>query len=147
MSKERLFSRPIDGALFLFNRGFKVFPCKQNNKEPAFPGWQEWAVTATAKKIQDYGTANPMNNWGVACGINMLAVLDVDTKPEKDGRKTLLEFEKLHGALPQTFTVVTPSGGKHHYFIGECKNSVGQIGKGLDTPLLGFSSGDRSHTL
>jgi len=46
---------------------------------------------------------------------NGLLVLDVDNK-KSDGRKSLIELEALHGSLPLTYTVQTPSGGFHYYF-------------------------------
>jgi hypothetical protein len=43
-------------------------------------------------------------------------VVDIDTKPGKVGAQTLAGLEMLHGRLPRTLTVRSPSGGLHYYF-------------------------------
>ena len=70
--------QPVDGALLMFDKGYKVFPLKANKKTPSNAGWQKWAETADRQKIENFGTANSMNNWGVYCGPSNLAVIDID---------------------------------------------------------------------
>lgn len=130
------FARPVDGALYCFEKGFKVFPLRPNNKKPAFEGWQEWANTCTRKRIEEYGRANPTHNWGVSCEHSTLFVLDIDNKKEK-GSATLILKESEHGDLPECFTVYTPTGGFHKYFSGSGKSTAGAIGPGLDTRSIG----------
>jgi hypothetical protein len=55
-------------------------------------------------------------NWGIALKKSKLIVVDVDTKPGKSGQQTFDALELLHGPLPETFTIRTPSGGSHYYF-------------------------------
>jgi hypothetical protein len=51
-------------------------------------------------------------NYGVNAGASDLVIVDVDTKHGIDGFANLATL----GALPRTFTVRSPSGGKHFYF-------------------------------
>jgi len=66
-------------------------------------------------------------------------VLDVDDKNGKRGSDTLADLEAEYGKLPETVTVLTPSGGKHLYFttIVEVRNDSGQLGEGLDIRGVG----------
>lgn len=68
---------------------------------------------------------------GLATGAKSgVFVLDVDMKNGKDGLATLAKL----GPLPPTYTVATPSGGKHFYFSHpgwRVKNSGGALGKDL----------------
>ena len=131
------FKRPLDGALEMHRRGYKVFPLQENGKRPAFEGWQDWALNATEKKIEDYGTANPLSNWGVYCGPSGLCVIDIDTKDGHNGAKSLKRLQDQYGQLPETTTVETPSGGYHLYYEGETKSVNGQLGDGLDVKSRG----------
>jgi hypothetical protein len=59
-------------------------------------------------------------------------VFDVD--PKHGGDIALEEFEERNGNLPDTWTVKTGGGGRHHYFgvdTAVC-NTIGQVGPGLD---------------
>lgn len=117
---------PVKGALFLAEKyGFKVFPLLVNDKKPAFANWQAWSSTATLKKIKDFGTANPVNNWGVHAGASDLIVIDLDTK---NGQNGLASITAALGGKPQkTFTVKTPSGGLHLYYRGSAAPAVGVL--------------------
>lgn len=65
-------------------------------------------------------------------------VLDIDAKPESDGRVWLAEMEAQHGPLPTDAMVHTPSGGRHYYWRltpsdGQMvRGSVGQVAPGVD---------------
>lgn len=132
-----IFSRPVDGALWCIDRGLKVFPCKPNDKKPAFPGWQSWAETASRQKVEDYGRANPTNNWAVYCGASNIAVIDIDNKGAVKGSQTLTALIEKYGKIPETLTVATPSGGFHKYYVGNIKSTVAALGPGIDTRSLG----------
>lgn len=127
------FIKPVDGALYAVSLGFKVFPVVPNGKEPALQDWQNWAETATQKKIVEFGTANPLHNWAVYCGGSELTVLDVDIKKDRPGMQSLKELQDRFKPLPSTFTVRTPTGGMHQYFTGAGRNTTGLLGIGLDT--------------
>lgn len=132
-----LFKKPLDGALFLAELGYKLFPLKPNTKLPAFEGWQKWAETASIQKITDYGKANPIFNWAIYCGASKLIVVDVDNKNNKSGSKTIKQLIANGNALPETLTIETPTGGYHLYFTGQCKSQAGVLGEGLDVKSTG----------
>jgi hypothetical protein len=96
-------------ALALAARGFRIFPCKPDAKEPAFSGWQE-AATTDADLIAAWWSGMYRDaNIGVATGKGLL-VLDFDTKNGKQGLKSLDQLK-----LPWGYRVQTPSGGIHVY--------------------------------
>jgi putative DNA primase/helicase len=79
-------------------------------------------------------TGWPDANVGIVTGeASDLFVLDIDTK--HNGHKELERLIAIHGPLPATPVVYTPSGGTHYYFRrprGGCKNSTSQVGRGID---------------
>ncbi len=129
-------TRPVDGALYLASKGFKVFPLRSGDKRPSFEGWQEWATTDKSK-ILSWSAANAAANWGVFAGGSGLCVIDLDKKEGRDGEASLMDLELAEGSLPTTLTVRTPTGGKHLYFVGNIKNSVDTLGRGIDTRGVG----------
>ncbi len=121
----------LAGALAMANKGFRVFPCKANSKEPACM-WQQDATT-DPNVIRAWFSASPDMNYGVAMDHKHF-VLDLDSKNGKDGRKDLEALEINNSDLPNTFIVGTPSGGFHIYLAGSAANSVGkkELGGGID---------------
>ena len=91
----------------------------------------KWGELAPGEKILDPST-DPA--YGIATGSRSggLVVLDLDTKPGRDG----LEWARnAPGPLPATFTVRTPSGGLHFYFsapVDPVSNSSDKIAPGVD---------------
>lgn len=67
-------------------------------------------------------------------------VVDFDRKKGKDGVKSIGELEAQHGKLPETLTVITPSGGEHRYFHGPdhsyktCADACGLPGVDIRAP-------------
>lgn len=137
MLDEIFFTRPVDGALFMHEKGFRVFPCKPNAKTPAIDNWQDWAENCTTRRIQDFGTANPTNNWGVYCGPSDLLVVDLDNKPGKNGAQSMSHLVAHNSPLPKTLVVQTPSGGQHIYYVGSQRSTVSTLGPGIDTRGIG----------
>jgi hypothetical protein len=73
-------------------------------------------------------------NYGILCGkVNNLIVVDLDLeKTKKDDRFVPSGFDKIKEYIDEfgnfdTFTVKTPSGGLHYYFIYESKNKATNI--------------------
>ncbi|MDJ0342091.1 bifunctional DNA primase/polymerase [Streptomyces sp. H10-C2] len=73
--------------------------------------------------------------YGIACGLppHHLIGLDLDVKHGLDGTATLTATASTHGfTVPDTVTVLTPSGGRHLWFTGPAgttvPNSVGRAG-------------------
>lgn len=113
--------------------GFRVFPlhwmendrcscgdpeCVGNSrgKHPLHVGWQEEATTDEAT-IRRLWTENPKANVGIVTG-NGLLVIDID--PRDGGDESLMDLESQYGRLPETALVLTGSGGRHFYLIGDC---------------------------
>ena len=62
-------------------------------------------------------------------------VLDVDDREEYKGSDTLHDLEQRYGALPETVTAITGTGGQHLYYYAttEIRNDAGsRLGIGLD---------------
>lgn len=74
----------------------------------------------------------PFDNVGMAISDGVW-VLDVDAREGKDGLAELARLEEEYGALPETLTAITGSGGRHYWFLGSgVRNSVNKVGKGID---------------
>jgi hypothetical protein len=120
----------LDAAIEAAKRGWFVFPLRPGTKLPMLP-WRKES-TDSHERIMKWHLKYPDCNWGLDCGKSQLVVLDVDKRADKDGVASLMQLELEHGAnLRETFTVTTPSGGKHHYFHGEAGSSNG-FRTGLD---------------
>lgn len=113
----------------LLARGFYLFPIKANQKKP--PLIVEWEKSSSndIKRIKRWQADFPNCNFGIDCGTSGLTVLDVDVK-KKDGNVALAELDLEHG-IPKTFTVSTPTGGRHLYTAGVAGNRVNFV-PGLD---------------
>lgn len=98
--------------------GFAVFPLKPKDKEPATPhGFYD--ATKEVGTVEAWWIQNPDYNIGIATGqMSNLAVIDadVDDLEGKDGNKSIREWEKEHGELPETWTVITGRGGSHLWY-------------------------------
>ena len=105
-------------ALAMAAKGFRVFPCKPNAKEPACY-WQQDATTDPAV-IREWSQDM---NYGVAMDAEHF-VLDLDCKGDANGRDALGRLQIDYDAMPATLTVRTPSGGEHLYLTGNAPNSV-----------------------
>lgn len=77
--------------------------------------------------------------YGIACGRppHHLIGVDLDTKGETDAVTALRELALRHlFTLPQTVTVLTPSGGRHLWLTGPPEvvvpNSAGRLAPGID---------------
>ena len=117
----------VDEALALARGGFKVFPVTAKAKGP--PLIKDWPHRATCdlESVRMFWLATPEANIGVHC--EGLLVLDID--PKKGGETSYAGLDLLHGPIPPTLEVRTPSGGRHLYFRlpeGVRTSSVGGIG-------------------
>ena len=105
--------------------GIPVFPCVENGKEPACAhGFRD--ATTNLEQINEWWEENPRYNIGLEPERAGWAVLDPDG-PE--GEATLAALP----ALPQTYTVRSPRGGRHLYFEGSLPGTVSRLGSKLDT--------------
>ncbi|MHA6796762.1 bifunctional DNA primase/polymerase [Pseudonocardia bannensis] len=161
----------LDAALDAAARGWPVFPLHRGTKRPALhgytrcprqgacagghQGWEQRATTDPAR-IRAAWAAGPFNI-GLATGPAGLLVVDCDTRKNLDdpdeappgewagaaGGVDVLAVLAEHAgaALPGTFTVGTPSGGRHLYFRAPAgaglRNSAGLLGWKIDTRAHG----------
>lgn len=103
---------PLENALFTARQGFRVFPCRPGEKKPLTGLMWVQQATQDENHIWQWWTDQPEANVGVVA--DDWVILDIDCKPgEPSGFDTLAH---LLPQLPPTFTVSTPSGGKHLYF-------------------------------
>jgi hypothetical protein len=120
------------------SRGWRVLPIKPQEKRPPMGRWQDAATTDFATIEMWWTQLYRGHGIGVATGRESgIFVLDVDVAGDKGGDDTLATLENVYGALPDTPTVTTPSGGTHYYFAlpdgVEIRNDAGKrLGLGLD---------------
>ena len=111
-------------------------PLKNGRKYPVARNWQErvWSEFSDEER-QDW------TGYGVNCGRAGLVVIDCDRHDEStDGVKNFHDLCDEHGFDPEsTFTVSTPSGGRHYYFSRKgvdedvkISNSRGRLPDGVD---------------
>ena len=116
----------------LIDRGFFVFPCRQN-KQPFTPHGYKDATRDLAEVFiwaQDLLDAQP----AVACEMSRLIVVDIDDPEAYE------VFLAKHGLEePQTLAATTPSGGRHLYFRAEEGTApAGQLCPGVDLKYRGY---------
>lgn len=90
---------------------FKVFPLKVNTKDGQI--CKSWKKEATTNESIIRTMWKENYNVAVVTG-NGLLVIDLDVKNGKDGLKSLKPFLK---SFPKTFTVKTPNGGYHYWYL------------------------------
>lgn len=141
----------LDDALRLAEFGFYVFPAGVDAKVPMDQGWQEMA-TRDPKRIRRWWGGSPLlgipqsYNIGIFTGkfwtgkedTNLL-VVDVDNKKKSKGDDTVLLLELQGKELPDTYTQLTPSGGRHLVYrtTHRLGNSSHHVGPGIDTRACG----------
>ena len=123
----------LDHALRFAARGWRVIWAPRGMKRPVVDDWQHRATTDTATITGWWGQRLDANVCVVTGPASGVFVLDVDDKEGKIGSRSLTELEDEFGALPDTYTVGTGSGGVHLYFSYEgidfdLKNSAGITG-------------------
>lgn len=128
--------------------GFRVFPVAAGKKAP--PYWRDWPNrSSTTITPAEWPDGNPVGAHNV--GIHCAGLLVVDVDPRSGGDSSFQLLEMTHG-FPETYTVNTPSGGKHLYYRlpdghEGIPNSVGRVGKGIDLRgNNGYVLGAGSHT-
>jgi hypothetical protein len=122
-----------------------------------FTGWARHASTDPNRLI-GYFTHHPDHNAGIACRPSGLLVIDCDL-PKRDGETgdgaaNLHQLATSRGhTLPDTYTVATPSGGRHLYFrtpagaggLPELGNTARTLAPLLDS--RGGGTGDGGYVL
>lgn len=141
----------VDRALFYARRGFAVFPlftvedgacscgkrgCGSPGKHPIGSLVPRGVLEATTDEatIGQWWAVYPDANIGIGTGdVSRIVVLDVDAG--HGGADTLDNLVRIHGELPETWSVQTGGGGLHAWFrmpLLDVRNSAGAIGPGID---------------
>lgn len=106
-------------ALGYVKRDLAVIPIKPGEKVPATKhGLKDYVDSTNPKNVEmlrRYYAKHATANVAIVCGepSGGLMAIDLDCHGAVDGRDTLREWEVRNGGLPETWTVVTGSGGKH----------------------------------
>jgi hypothetical protein len=119
-------------ALAHAKNGFYVIPLVENSKRPLISDWQNRATT-NPLQIDAWWSEHPNANIGIACEVSNLIVIDLDTSKGavpsspwnelgvKNGEDVFREICRKAGdsQIFETYSVKTPSGGKHLYFYDQ----------------------------
>ena len=147
---ERVVAALRRGALAAAEAGYYVFPVMPGQKVPAIEKWEQKA-TRDRRSLARYWRTIPYNI-GIATGPSGLVVIDLDdghgeTAPEpftgaRNGLDVLARLADAGGnTVPATFTVLTPTGGRHLYFRAptgtELRNTWAKLGWRIDTRAQG----------
>ncbi len=138
----------LDAALAAADRGWRVFPIDPGGKSPAFKRWQQLA-TADHQQLRSWWRPADRWNVGIAAGESGLLVVDLDPahgaiaparfNGAEHGSDVLAMLAAEAGAVEptDTYTVATPSGGRHLYFRAPGgsahRSTVGTLGWRIDT--------------
>lgn len=129
----------LKAALEYAKMGWYVFPIKEKSKIPLTSNGFKDATTDPAI-IRSWWEKWPNANIGVDCGRSNLAVIDLDKKPDYNGKSAWERLVKKHAIDDMTLTSNTGSGGLHLIFAMPSipiRNSAGKISKGIDTRGIG----------
>jgi Bifunctional DNA primase/polymerase, N-terminal len=118
---------PLNAALSWAADGHLVIPLKHGKNRPhgllLGKGWSPKAGTAGSRdpeQITAWWQSDPSAVIGIVTGVSPLSrvlVIDIDTKPGKpNGWESIFHLMEEYGPLPETTSVVTPSGGMHLYY-------------------------------
>lgn len=132
----------LNTALELASIGFHIFPLRENSKLPLisdFPNKatrdpeviKDWWIDPIMELEQNYNIGISTSRFGEN---EALIVIDVDNKKDKKGDESLELLDMLGKESPETFTQVTPTGGKHLVYRHSIalKQGVNVLGNGLD---------------
>jgi len=121
-------------ALAYAAAGMRIFPCIPGGKTPAIRDNLTLATTDAAQ-IEAWWAADSERNIGFDPATSGWTIVDVEGH---DGGQDA--WERLNGRefeTPRTFTVQTPSGGRHYYFRGLVKGAVRPFGQDFAIDLRG----------
>jgi hypothetical protein len=111
----------LEWALYLSGMGWPIFPLAPGTKNrPMVKDWENRAHRDTDRIRRCWETGR--FNIAVATGPARLVVLDPDA-PDGWDNLTALAAER-GGPLPATYTVATPSGGRHLYYLAPAGTSL-----------------------
>lgn len=109
-----------------------IFPITRLEKDPPLIKDNLNQASNDPKQIRMWHQKWRGCNWGLALRKSGVIVMDVDRKAGKIGQATLDNLILEFGDLPETLTVMSPSGGLHYYFTGVHRFGLGKYGFGPD---------------
>jgi hypothetical protein len=122
----------LAGALLAARRGWPVFPVRGMAdpgapKSPP-PGWR-WKDRHATDSETVRRWLGGRTAYGIACGLGRPVVIDLDVAKDgsgETGQAALAALCETHGSpWPVTYTVATPSGGRHLYFRASPEHAIG----------------------
>lgn len=130
----------LGDAALAYARKFSihVFPLGPRAKVPLGPLAPNGFLSATVDGgiIRNWWIRAPQANIGVACAPSGFVVIDVD--PRNGGDETIGKLIAELGALPPTWTCLTPGGGQHYYYRDQVGEYAGSLGDGVDVKFNGY---------
>jgi hypothetical protein len=160
-------ARVRQAAIESAGRGWCVFPTRPGGKEPRRGlSWPHAATTDLARLAR--AQWRPGENYGIAAKPSGLVIIDLDQpKPGYelsarwrqdgwldepgivDGRDVLAALAERNGVTewPCTFTVLTPSGGAHLYYLTPAGRPIGNKPLGPMIDVRGGGEGDGGYVL
>lgn len=116
----------LRSAIKLAKIGLSIFPLRSGSKKPLFSDSWTGMMTCDPDIIKSWFKKNPDMNYGVCPG-DHFAIIDLDIGEDKNGIKSFTDLEcdedLSDWITNETFTVTSPSGGKHLYV--SVSNAVG----------------------
>jgi len=113
----------------------QIFPVVPECKRPLSANGVKDA-TQDLIVIREWVRRLPNCNWGITANV---ADVDSAIKPgnTKSGLDTFASIATEHGE-PDTYSVVTPSGGSHFYITEDLPNAANTLGEGIDSRATGL---------
>ena len=153
---------PPPGAVDAARRGWAVFPTRPGGKEPR-PGLS-WPSAATADPARvAIAHWQPGEGYGIAAKASGLVILDLDQPKAgfelsaawrdepgiRNGWDVLAALAERAGmaSWPATFTVTTPSGGAHLYYLAPDGRPIGNRPAGPLIDVRGGGEGNGGYVL
>lgn len=116
--------------------GLATFPLQRESKFPIARTQGHKDASANMYQTKELWEHRRYCNLGIATGSvsRNLVVIDIDDKPGKNGLDLFNEWCSIHGKLPATLAVDTPSGGLHLYYFTEepMRSAIGMNGWYID---------------
>lgn len=107
----------LQWAIHYADHGYRVIPIRPGEKRPPVAQWQDLATCNTGTITQWWTDTYPNHGIGIVCGHRddqtRFIVIDIDTKDDNSGYRTLEQLQTTYGQLPETVQAVTGSGGRH----------------------------------
>jgi hypothetical protein len=149
-------------AIEAAQRGFYVFPTAPSSKVPR--AGLKWPKVATNDpRLVARCAWRPGEGYGIAAKPSGLVIIDLDQpKPGhefpaawrdvpgiNDGADVLAELADRAGVAewPHTFTVDTPSGGRHLYYVAPAGRTIGNRPLGPLVDVRGGGDGDGGYVI